>query len=220
MSTTLELISELETEVLSATTQQSKFSREKLIAFLNEGRALGISNSAQGGTRLHPQWTQKYVAIYSSTLQESDCYTLFNIPSAIKFKKLVDGYLYFGDSDFTTQYTRVNSQGEFTNALNHPLLSRSIKSGTTVLVQGTQAKVYHEKSMGRIHSLGVMGIYSDPTSLYDFNLMSDEYPIDATTMEWVRGWLKQTILNQIAQTPILSEKTNKELTYQVPNRRR
>lgn len=220
MITTLERISELEKIVEATTTQQSKFSRETLIQFLDETRAIGISNTSQGGTRLHPDWTQTFYATYDPLFQDSDCETVFELPTAIKFKKIVDGYQWFGNTDGSVQYRRINSRGEYNNMLKHPMLLRSITHNVAVLIEDTRAMVYTKVPRARIQQLRVNAIFNSPTQLPSFNITTDNYPIDNTTFDFVKGYLKQTILNQMEQTPILSQKTNKELAFSVPQRRR
>lgn len=219
--TTLQRISELEKVVEAVMTQQSKFSRETLIQFLDETRAIAISNTAMGGTRLHPDWTQTHYCTYDAQFQDSDCETIFELPSAIKFKKIVDGYQWFGNNDGSVQYHRINSRGEYNNMLNHPMLVRKITNGVAVLVEDGRAIVYTKIPRSRIQQLRVNGIYNSPTQLSSFNIDTDNYPIDNTTFDWIKGYLKQTILNQMEQTPVLGEKTNRELSqFAVPGRRR
>lgn len=218
MKTTLDYISELQAEVEAVQTQGSKLSREKLISYLNEGRALAISNSGQGGTRINPVWLQTYYCVYDSLLQDDDCNVIFDLPSAIKFKKYADGYVGFFNNDGSVQYRRFNTLGEVNNAMNHPILARSLTKYIAVLVENEQAKIYTKVPRARLQQLRVSGLFNNPTELPDFNITTDQYPIDETTFEWVRGWLKQTILNQIEQTPVTGEKTS--ANYAVPQRRR
>lgn len=220
--TTLERISELES-IVSAfiTASESRWSREKSIALLNEGRAAAISNTAQGGTRLHPSWTQPLVLPYDATIQDSDCYSTFApMPSVIKFKKMQDGVTFVGNADFSVEYGRFNSIGELNNAKKHRILRRKITNGVGALMEDNKWKVYTDLKFGKIKSLGCRAIFNDPTSLPYFNITDDEYPLDDTTFEFALGYLKDKYLNSVAQTPALTDKTFKNLPFNIKQRHR
>lgn len=222
MITTLHRISEMES-VVSAfiTASGSRWSREKAIEMLNEGRAASISSTSQGGTRIHPSWTQKLTIEYDETLQDNTCYSTFGpMPSVIKLKKLQDGTIFVGNQDFTVQYGRFNTIGELLNAQKHRILSRKMKNGVGALLEENQWKCYTDLKFGKIRSLGVMAIFNDPTSLPYFNIVTDEYPIDDTTFEFCLGYLKEKYLTQVESTPATTEKTFKNLPFQIPRKHR
>lgn len=220
--TTLKRISELES-VVSAyiTASESRWSREKSIELLNEGRAAAISNTVQNGTRIHPSWQQELVLPYDEAIQESCNYSTFGpMPSIIKLEKAKDGVIFVGNEDFTVQYSRFNTAGELLNAMKHRILRRKIENGVAALLDGDQWKIYTDLTFGKIKSFGTKAIFNDPTSLPYFNIAEDEYPIDATTFEFCLGYLKDKYLSGIASTPVLTDKTNKNLPFQIPSRHR
>ncbi len=219
---TLERISELES-IVSAfiTASESRWSREKSIALLNEGRAAAISNTSQGGTRLHRSWQQDLVLPYEDSMQDSDCYSTFGpMPSVIKLKKAQDGVVFVGNEDFTVEYGRKNTIGELRNAMKHRILRRKITNGVGALLKEGQWQVYTDLKFGKIKSLGVTAIFNDPTSLPHFNIVEDEYPIDDTTFEFCLGYLRDKYLNPIASTPATTDKTFKNLPFNIKSRHR
>lgn len=222
MISALHRISELESIVSGfATTDTSRWGRAKIIETMNSGRAVAISNSLQGATRLHPSWQQKIVIPYLSYEKESNCYSTFDFPySVIKATKTHDGCTFVGNKDFNVAYDRINSRGELLNMQKHPILNRAITHRIAALFEEGKWYIYTEKNIA-IRSLGVIAIFNHPTELPHYNLEKDEYPVDDTTWDFIRGYLKEKLLNQVEATPIQTPTTNKDLSeFRVPTRRR
>ncbi len=220
MATTLHYISILEGIVsgLPATTP-SRWNRKKLTEILNEGRAIGLSKTIQNGSRLNPIWQQKITIPFSALNQEDECFSTFPFPySVIKATKAIDGCIFVGNEDFTVAYNRINTRGQLLNYSKHPILGRAFTQGTAALLEDGQWFVYSNKA---IRTLGVIAIFNDPVSLPYFNIEKDDYPLDETTFDFVRGYLKEQVLNQIESTPIATESTNRDISqYQVSSKRR
>lgn len=224
MVTVIERISELEAAVSAVTTDFSRWTLARQIQFLDEGRAVAISNSVQNGYRIHPEWQQNLLdssAIeYDDRLQESDCYTVFACPQPIKMKKITDGFVFVGNSDGTVAYSRVNTRGELLNMTKHPILNLTITHGNAALYEDGLWKIWSGTTQGRIQSLGVIGVFESPTALPFYNIQLDNYPIDNATMEFIIGYLKQGLLNQMAGTPITTESTAGAPQFNIPSKRR
>lgn len=216
MSTTLECISILESIVGAVTTDFSKWNRRKLISVLNEGRAVGISNTHQGGTRIHPDWLQPFTIEYNELLQTDSCFSIFPCPSVIKLSKTKDGFIQIGNAEGTVNYKRFNTIGELNNAKDHPILSRALTVYVGALYEDSVWKIYAKDV--KIKSFGGRAIFNDPTEVPHFNILKDKYPIDETTFEFVCGYLKEKYLNQIEQTPVTTTHTDKQ--FSISSKRR
>lgn len=205
--TTLERISQLESvESGFVTSSDSRWNRRKLIQFMNDARAKIISDLK--GARIHPEWTQEFIPDYDELLQDSKCYTRFIVPSVIRITDKMDGFIFIGNTDGYTSYKRVVTRGELNNMRRHPILSRAITNGVAALYENGEMFLY---SNSQVKSLRIEGIFNDPTSLPDFNINKDRYPIDDATFEIVKVYMKQAYMNQIASEPITSTRTSKNL---------
>jgi hypothetical protein len=205
MPTTIENISILESIVASVTTDMSKWSREKLIEILAEGRAMGIYEATLNGVRIHPLWLQTYKADWDARLQENDCYSTFACPSPIRLPNGRDGHIWVGNNKGTVSYSRVNTIGEMLNRKAHPAMSLSLSRSAMALYEDGVWKVERNKS-GFIQELSTRSMFNEPTKVPYFNIHEDTYPIDDVVFDYVKKWLIQ-----MEQTPVLTQRTNKEL---------
>jgi hypothetical protein len=219
--TTLHRISELESTVSGfVTTDSSRWSQPKLIALLDEIRAVAITNVLMTGGRVHPDWLQSITIPFSSHEQNDVCYSTFPFPySVIRAKKLNDGFYFVGNDSFTAAYDRVNTRGELLNSAKHPILARSFTQRVAALFEENQFTTYSQK--GNIRTLGVSAIFSSPTSLPYFNLEKDAYPLDSNTFEFALGYARDKYMNQEEATKIQTPSVNKDTSqFSIPNRRR
>lgn len=188
-------------------TDESRWDPDFTYTQIHKARAVIARNDYVQNRRWNPSLFQFYYPEYEPFFQTNACISRFRIPTGfIQADSIRDGMMYVGSSnDVSTanpykarNFGVIKNRTELNDFLQHPILSPVTGGYIGVLREGFVLEVI---SSTKIKTLGVGGVWDDPTKLPDYNVDLDPYPVSEDLLQLMIVYLKESELNQEASRP-------------------
>ena len=177
-------------------TDESRFDRGTMLTVLNAARAFAITEMYSKNTRVHPNFIQRIYPEYKEALQQDDCYNLFEIPRTVAINDKMDGLMYVGSIKGNEAYWKVRTRMQLNSRRNQRVHKLAMNKHVHYLYDATRGylEIYDDKVKYPL----VEGIFEDPTSVPQFSLEHDEYPITSDVMKRIEDLVRRgTILDSV-----------------------
>lgn len=182
-------------------TANGKWDNEYVYNLLPQLRAEAILNTYNGSRTLaanktiSPSWLQTVtITIDQSQQTQTAEYLTVQVPKIIRINDKVDGFVYVGDLDKAIDFKRAYTKSEVSY-----LKQRGFLRGKEIIYigVGSNLEIYGNKSL---KSFQIQGVFSDPTTIYGYNPLTDDYPVDEQTLSVMKDLFLARVRTELATT--------------------
>ena len=162
---------------------------EAIVTVYNGSRTLAANRT------ISPSWLQTVDVTIDPTQQSSTAeYLVVQVPKIIRINDKTDGLIYVGDLDKAIDFKRAYTKSEIAY-----LKQRGFLRGKEIIYigVGNQLEIYGNKSL---KSFQIQGVFSDPTNIYGFNPLADDYPVDEQTISVMKDLFLARVRTELATT--------------------
>lgn len=155
---------------------------------IHKARAVVLFNYYQKYHKINPSWTQQYTVAYDSALQESTKFVKFPCPAVLTLDDFTDGFLYVGNLNDNVSYRKIANRATLSTYNAHRYTKLNIDTPEFIYSDG-YIEIYGN---AMIRQLKVDGIFTDPTSVPNFNKEFDQYPLDESLLPLMQDLIFNT----------------------------
>lgn len=169
---------------------------------LDIAREKAIAAYVKQNKKIPAKLYQTTYPIFRADNQESDCYTVFQMPSeVIQLDQTRDGFGYIGGMDMVSPWITSADQSDLANSMQHPIMASVMNRIPTAVYipEFNQLKV--NKTPGNLPKRFVVtAVFSRPDLIPEYNEQLDDYPITMEIFSAAKDYLLQVDIRQLLST--------------------
>ncbi len=124
--------------------------------------------------RINGAIVQRFEVTIDPSIQDSDVeYLIANIPNPVSLSERMNGFIYFGSKDRTNRFFQAQSRDEIATLKDRGFINNGVH--TVFMVSGGQVEIFGNKSLKNAY---VEMIAADPILVPNFNIETDQYPVN------------------------------------------
>jgi hypothetical protein len=173
-------------------TDESRLDRPYLYSLIHTAAAQAKQISFQRTKRIESSWMFPYFPEFNEAAQIGDCYYKFKLPQIVPLDGRQTGLGYIGSIDCNTLYRTVENRAKFAAMQMHRIMKNR---RNTVLIENGSIEIYGSAKEARID-----GCWFDVTTLPNFNINKDDYPISANLIPEIERLILQIDLATIMKS--------------------
>lgn len=177
-------------------TDEGRLNYKLMGALLDASREKAITMFNKASRALPSELLQTTILNFKSDMQESDCYTVYKIPSPVIQRDVMSGsFNYVGSENGNTRFYIEKSLESFSSNMDDQIISKIYSSKPVVVYIPEFNLIRLNKNPGSApKKIMVRGVFVYPSNIPEYNEAIDNYPITNNIFALAKEiFLKETL---------------------------